>query len=179
MVKVTPPKAPMQLALNLNPEGVPEALPGAVAGEFGKGRVVYMAAGIDGGYFSYSYPYQRLLLKNAIEWAANSPFPIEVQAPMCVQATFFRQQDDKGERAIVHLFNGISTTSGHGKPDVEVPMREESVPIHGIKVKLTGMNVKQFHVEPGNIVLEARQEGDAQVVEIPPLEIHSMLIAEL
>ncbi len=46
-----------------------------------------MAAGIDAAYYSYSYPYQRLLIQQAIEWAANREAPMKIQAPMCVHAT--------------------------------------------------------------------------------------------
>jgi hypothetical protein len=43
---------------------------------------------------------------------------------MCVQATFFTQQDKAGKRLIVHLFNGLNTTANHGLPAMDVPLRE-------------------------------------------------------
>ena len=51
-------------------------------------------AGFDAAYYLYAYPYQRLLLKNAIDWAAPSPSPIDVEAPMCVHSTLMRQSND-------------------------------------------------------------------------------------
>ena len=50
-------------------EGEPE-VPGVVAHTYGRGRVVYFAGGFDSAYYLYAYPYQRLLIKNAIDWAA-------------------------------------------------------------------------------------------------------------
>ena len=36
--------------------------------------------------------------------------------------------------SIVHLFNDVNTTAGHGHPAEEVPLREEVMPIHDITV---------------------------------------------
>src|SRR6185369_10937 len=61
--------------------GAPE-LPGVVTHSYGKGRVVYFAAGLDAAYYLYAYPYQRLALRQAILWAAGGPPPLVVEAPM-------------------------------------------------------------------------------------------------
>jgi len=110
--------------------------------------VAYFAVGIDAANYSYAFRYTRLLLKRSIQWAAREQSPIQVQAPMCVQSTFYRQGDDKGNRIIVHLFNDLNTLDGHGLPEVDVPLREETVPIHDIKVRFRGFNVRNFHLEP-------------------------------
>ncbi|MEI6915607.1 MAG: beta-galactosidase trimerization domain-containing protein, partial [Armatimonadota bacterium] len=57
-------------------------IPGIVVREHGKGRVVYMAAGFDSGYYLYPFTYERLLIGQAMRWAAKKPFGISVQAPM-------------------------------------------------------------------------------------------------
>ncbi len=54
--------------------------------EVRSGSVVYFAAGLDAGYYSYAYPYQRLTIKHASKWAANDNAPVQVTAPMCVIA---------------------------------------------------------------------------------------------
>ena len=71
-----------------------------------------------------SYPYYRLVLAEAIARRDTAPPPVEVAAPMCVHAVTVRQKKD-GERLIVHLFNDVNTTAGHGLPAEEVPLREE------------------------------------------------------
>jgi hypothetical protein len=128
--------------------------------------------------WSYAYPYQRRLLARAIEWAATSPQSVSVRAPMCVQATYFRQTDKNGRRLVVHLFNGMNTTANHGKPAVDVPLREEVVPIHGIKVKFSANVPRSFHLEPGNRAVRVQRREDFTVVELPPLEVHAMLVGE-
>jgi len=178
-VRITDPKPPMKKAMIMFPDVGAEHMPAVVMGECGKGRVVYMAVGLDAANFSYGFPYQRRLLARAIQWAAREPFPIRVKAPMCVQSTFWRQADAKGKRIIVQLFNDLNTTSDHGLPEVDVPLREEAVPIQGIKVRFKTVPIQRFHIEPAGQTVEAKKDGDEQTVLVPPLDVHSMLVAEL
>ena len=63
-------------------------IPGAVMNKFGKGKAIYLAAGIDAANYSYSYIYQRLLLRKMVDMVSSRPLPIVVEAPKCVQTTF-------------------------------------------------------------------------------------------
>lgn len=179
LVKITEPRAPMQKAMIMFPDAGAEHMPAAAMGDYGKGRVVYLAAGLDAANYSYGYPYQRRLVAKAIEWAAREPFAIQVEAPMCVQSTFWQQADAKGKRIIVHLFNGLNTTSDHGLPEVAVPLREESVPIHDLKVSFKGMRIGRVHLEPEGTVLISKVTPQGIEVVVPKLEIHSMVVAEM
>ena len=175
----TEPTVRSEVAARFAPEGAAKAsLPAIVVRKFGKGRVVFFAAGVDAALWSYAYPYQRRLLAQAIRSAAREPFPIQVEAPQCVGATFFEQDAASGRRTVIHLFNGLNTAGGHGLPQADVPLREETVPIHGIQVRFEGRRPGRLHVEPGGIVPPARQDRGAMVVEMPPLAIHLMLVAE-
>jgi hypothetical protein len=179
LVAVSEPKDPAEVAVRLRPEGsTGEPLPAALLRRFGDGKVAYFPACVDAALWSYAYPYQRRLLARALEWTAREPAPVSVTAPLCVQATCFVQADKEGRRLIVHLFNGLNTAANHGLPATDVPLREETVPIHGIEVRFTKDAPKTFHVEPGNREAKARRDGGATVVELPPLEIHQMLVGE-
>lgn len=171
-------RAPMRRAMIMFPEGQPP-IPAIVMGEFGQGRVVYMAAGFDAACYSYCYPYQRIVMSRAIKWAADDPAPMQVVAPMCIQSTLFRQKDAESERLVVQLFNGINTTSDHGAQDVDVPLREEAVPVVGIKVRFHNIDAKRIHLQPEGTDLSPKKDGEWTEVEIPPLAIHSMVVAEL
>lgn len=177
LVSVSRPKDGMMVA-GMTPDGESRQLPGIVARQFGKGRVVYFAAGLDAAMWSYAYPYQRRMLARSLAWAARAPAPIAVKAPMCVQATCYRQADRNGRRVIVHLFNGINTTANHGLPAADVPLREEVVPIHDIEIRFTGKTPRSFHLEPGSHRLDARRDGDATVVVVPRLDVHAILVGE-
>jgi hypothetical protein len=107
--------------------------PAIVAREFGKGRAVFLAAGLDAAYYRYPYPYQRVALSQSIRWAAREGPPVAVEAPMCVHATVMRQRVGDGERLLVNLFNDVNTAAGHALPDDDVPLREETLPIHDVR----------------------------------------------
>ncbi len=154
-------------------------LPAALMGTYGEGRVIYWAAGIDAGYFNYGYPYQRALLQQSIEWAAQSLFPIQVEAPMCVQVAYYQQEHEGNTRIIVHLFNNINTTGGHGLSAVETPLREETVPITGIRIRIEGLPVARCSFEPYGTELQLQSEEEAVIIDLPPLEVHAMVVIEL
>jgi hypothetical protein len=178
LVLMGPARAPMKRAMILFPEGR-SPVPAVVMGEAGRGRVVYMAAGFDAACYSYCYPYQRVVMARAIRWAAGVPAPVAVEAPMCIQSAVFRQEDAGGERLVVHLFNGINTSSDHGSPEADVPLREEAVPVAGIRVSFLGLDPGRVRLEPEGLDLEVVRKGDRAEVAVPLLEVHSMVVAEL
>ena len=79
----------------------------------------------------------------------------------------------------MHLFNGINTSSDHGAQENDVPLREEVVPVAGIKVAFRDFKPVRVHLEPEGVELTMRQEGDLTVVDVPPLAVHSMVVGEL
>lgn len=145
----------------------------------GSGRVAYFPAAIDAAYFNAGYPYQRMLLANAIRWAAVKDQDIRVEAPMCVVAGYFSKQDKAGRRAIVHLLNDSNTTTGHGsKEEKHFAIREEVLPIHGIKVTFSGPRPKRVALAPEGGELRIAGSGGQWQVTVPRLDLHSVVVAE-
>ena len=164
------------------PHGTPEQAdspPAVVTRSFGQGRVVYFAAGIDAGYFTYPYPYQRVLLASAIRWAASGPPPLEVKAPMCVHATLYRQTENRKDRLLVHLFNDVNTTAHHGLPNDDVPLREETLPIHDIRLTLRAYDLRSATQQPEGKSLAIAREGDITTLTVPRIDVHSIIVLEL
>lgn len=160
-------------------EGAAE-IPGVVTRTHGKGKVAYFAAGLDSGYYLYAYPYQRLALRHAIDWAASAPSPLKIEAPMCVQSSFMRQSKGGKERLIVHLFNDLNTTAHRALPAEDVPLREEDVPIHGIKVTFAPQyRLRSVRQEPEGKPLPMVKTAAGTTVTVPRLDVHSMVVAEL
>lgn len=154
--------------------------PAVVAHPYGKGRVVYFAGGLDAAYYLYAYPYQRLAMKHAITWAANEQPPIQVAAPMCVHSTVMRQKTDKGERLIVHLYNDINTTANHALPVDDIPLREETLPIHNIRIDIDSRySVKRATQQPDGVELNCAKTATGCRVTVPQLDIHTMIVLEL
>ena len=69
--------------------------------EFGKGRVVYFPWDIDRTFWEVLSPDHFLLLRNAVDWAANEPHPVTVTGPGVLEVTVWRQQNSM----TVHLVN--------------------------------------------------------------------------
>ncbi|MFO0914843.1 MAG: alpha-amylase family protein [Pirellulales bacterium] len=160
--------------------------PAIVTQQYGQGRVVYFAAGLDHGLYSYAYPYQRLLLGNAVRWAASAPPPVEITAPLCVQATLFRQQlpTEAGDkqpqtRWLVHLFNNVNTTAFHASARDDVPLREETLPILDIELKVSGLPIRRATQQPEgrDLPLQPLDNGLWQIT-VPRLDVHSVIVLE-
>jgi hypothetical protein len=156
------------------------SFPGAVSQSYGKGRVVYFAAGFDSAYYLYAYPYQRLALRHAIGWAASASPPLVVEAPMCVHSTLMRQSKGGAQRLIVHLFSDLNTTAHHALPNDDVPLREEVVPIHDITITFApSYRFRKIHLEPEGRDLEIKKTPSGSRVTVPRLDVHSMVVGEL
>ena len=171
-----------EVAASMSPRGGSGAngvSPAIITRQFGKGRVVYFAAGIDAAYYTYPLPYYRVLFARAIRWAAQGAPPVDVEAPMCVQTTVFRQEK-QGERLLIHLFNNVNTTAFHGLPNDDVPLREETIPIHDIAVTLHGYKIQKATQQPEGKELAVTAAADgAQKLVVPRLDVHSIVVVEL
>ena len=145
--------------------------------------MVYLAAGFDAAYYLYSYPYQRLILKHAIQWSADGPQPVTVEAPMCVHATLMRQTRKTSagdERLVLHLFSDLNTTAHHALPVDDVPLREEVVPIHNIRLMFApGYRFRKVHLEPEGLDLKFEATAQGTTVTVPRLDVHAMVVGEL
>jgi hypothetical protein len=178
LVQVSEPAGKSEVVIRFKPEGDSGGpTPAAVLRQVGKGRVVYFAAAVDAALWSYAYPYQRLLLTRALQWAARKPIPISVRAPQCVHVTHFTQNEGGSRRLLLHFFNDVNTTANHGLPAVDVPLREEVIPIHDIEVTFHDTAPTKFLCEPGSRAVESRREGRNTIVKLPPLQIHCLLVA--
>ncbi len=160
--------------------GEGQEIPGVLVHKFGKGKVVYLAAGFDSAYYLYAYPYQRLVLRESVLNVASGPAPLKIEAPMCVHSTIMRQCESSAQRLIVHLFNDLNTTAHHALPVDDVPLREEVVPIHDIRVTFRpDYSIGRVHLEPGGVELPIQKSESGISIVVPKLEVHAMVVAEL
>ena len=85
------------------PEMSASTYPAMVLNSPGKGRSVYFPGQPDGLYAKWGHPEYKVLLTNAVTWAAGQAAPLQVDAPMCVEATLLAQPEQG--RVVVHLVN--------------------------------------------------------------------------
>lgn len=179
------------------PSGGANRWPAVIASETGAGRVVYLPAAFDKGYFFFPDEYMRHLLVNACVWAARTPPPLAVEGPLMLAATFRRQLEPG--RAVVHLLNDASSYGRHSiyqkimplsdelkrrgfqdSPDLrgQWPTREEIVPLHDITVICRCGGVTKASQQPEGIDLPIRTTGRGVEVVVPKVEMYSMVVFE-
>jgi hypothetical protein len=153
----------------------PKEWPLLVLNQPGLGKSVYFAADMGQAYFIAPYQYQRRLFSNAVKWAAgaNQP-PVRVEAPLCVQAAFYTQQE--GRRTVVHLLNEANTTANRALPFNNPSEREETLPVFDIKVSFHGLEVSSAYQEPEHLSLPVKKIADGEEVTVPRLDVHSMVV---
>lgn len=179
-VEVDDENAQTWATLRLKNFGNQASVPAIVANQYHSGRSVYFAAGMDAGYYLYSYPYQRLAITEAMRWAAQKPPPIHVNAPMCVHATIMRQSIKGHDRLVIHLFNDINTTAFHAFANDDVPLREETIPIHDISISIdASYSVESVRLQPDGILLKVQEKDSKVTIVVPKLEVHSMVVIDL
>lgn len=153
----------------------PDATPAVLTRTAGQGRVVYLSPEVGAAYYRYGYPYLRSLMAAVTREAAAQPPLVTVLAPLLVQASFFEQG---ARRRIVHLLNEASSFGRASLPAGALPLREEVIPIGGVRVQIAGP-AERFHLEPEGLELtpQARPNGWLEVA-LPPLGLHSMVVVE-
>ncbi len=139
----------------------------------------------------------RQMLANAARWVARDvPPPAEVEGPLILTATFRRQPHKR--RIIVHLLNQASSWGMHstyqklaalpeelskqwGFPNQSElrgtwPVREEIIPLSGIRVTCRVPGVKKATLQPGSSSLH--RTADGVQVTVPSFGMHAMVVLE-
>jgi len=143
----------------------------------GAGRVAFFPARIDAAYYQYPYPYQWVLLKDAVVWAASAPPTVTVVGPKSLQTAFFTQNG--GKRIVVHLLNTTNTRGAHANPAGDVPARDEIAPLYDIEVWFSGTSPTSAKLQPENQTLQLVQQDGRTKVVVSELGLHSMVVADL
>jgi hypothetical protein len=178
------------------PEQQNARYPAIVVSTYGKGRVVYFPVGIDKAMFFYPDSYMRQMLANACLWAAQEKPPLQVDGPLILATTFRRQPAER--RLIIHLLNDHSSYGRHsiyqklvplpeelrkkwGLPaESEMratwPIREETIPLHDIKVICRVPGVTKATLQPENIDLPLSRTAEGTEVTVPTVVMHSMVV---
>ncbi len=113
----TDPKDPTRFtSIHSNPPGVPTEYPSMVLNNYGKGKVLYVAADLE----VVGKEAHRIVFINLIKLLSSKPFTLEADAPKSVEVTFFHQEDKK--RYLINLLNSQK----------ELP----NIPVEGIKVRV-------------------------------------------
>ncbi len=139
--------------------------------EFGESRVVYFPWDIDRTFWEVLCVDHGLLLRNAVQWAANEPGPVTVTGAGLLDVAAWRQASS----LTVHMVNLTNPMSMKG------PFRD-FVPIGGqnVRVRLPrGKKARKVQLLVGEQVPRARESGDFLEIDIPSILVHEVLAIDL
>ena len=149
--------------------------------------------------FFYPDAYMRQMLAAAARWVAHDERPpVDVEGPLILTATFAQQPIKK--RTIVHLLNQASSWGMHsiyqklaplpeelnkqwGFPNQSElrgtwPVREEIIPLSGIRVRCRVPGVTSATLEPGAIDLPLTKTDNGLEAIVNDLGMHAMVVFE-
>jgi hypothetical protein len=139
--------------------------------EAGVGRVVYFPWDIDRTFWEILAPDHGLLLRNAVDWAANEPRPVVVDGPGLLDVTVWRQK----ESMTVHLVNLSNPMAMKG------PLREFiPLPAQRVTVRLPqGRHARQVKLLVSGPTVRAEQSGGQVKLTVPRVLDHEVVAIEL
>jgi hypothetical protein len=80
----------------------------------------------------------------------------------------------------LQLLNDLNTTAFHALNLDDIPLREETVPIHDIVVKLAPRySVRQARLQPAGVQLQVTQTEEGTRIEVPRIDLHAIVEIEL
>jgi len=135
--------------------------------EVGRGRVVYLPMDIDRCFWQVMNPDQRLILRNAVEWAADEQSFIHVEGPGVLDIACWRQPDF----ITVHLVNLTNPML------LRAPFRE-LIQTGPYRVKLTlppDVVVKGVRSLATGADLKTSLSERELTVEVPSILLHEVL----
>jgi Hypothetical glycosyl hydrolase 6/Beta-galactosidase trimerisation domain len=143
--------------------------PEAYVREFGKGRVVYFPWDIDRTFWEVLSVDHWKLLRNAVDWAGNTPRPVTVTGPGILDVTIWRQRGSM----TVHLVNLTNPMMMKG------PIREFiPTPPQKVSLKLPSRAKKvQLLVSGANVRSEER--NGVLTLTVPSILDHEVIAVDL
>lgn len=142
-------------------------VPGAIAREFGKGRVVYFPWDIDRTFWEVMDVDHGKLLRNAVLWVSNERRPVEVGGKGIVDVAVWQQANSM----TVHLVNLTNPMMMKGPIREIIPLMDQTV-----RVAIPeGRRVGAVSLLVSGVKAQVRQEGAILNVEIPKVDLHEVV----
>jgi len=157
------------------PAGETTSYPAVVASSVGDGRCVFFTGDVTGVYGVYGYPSLRKLFLEAVRWSCKRQIPLEVDGPLCLETSCFRQ----GNRFVIHLLNH-NKTSLRGTAVTGGAMIEGGLPCRdvGIRLSLGGRTPSRVYLAPSreDVPYDLR-EGRVEM-NVPEIDIHQLVVVD-
>jgi hypothetical protein len=145
-------------------------IPEVFARESGKGRVVYFPWDIDRTFWEVLSLDHGKLLRNAVDWAANEPRPVEVVGPGIFDVTLWRQKDS----ITVHLVNLTNPMMMKGPVREFIPS-----PPQKVSVRLNGRKAKKVHLLVSDHQPHVQESNGMVTLTVPSVLDHEVIAIDL
>jgi hypothetical protein len=147
--------------------GIPEV----VMKETGQSRIVYFPWDIDRLYWEVMAHEHGLLLRNAVEWAANEPPPVKVEGLGMFDVTAWRQKDSM----TVHLVNLTNPMAMRPNVNQLIPSHPQTVEVQLPAGKRAGKVQTLMH----EAVVPYRMAGDRLKMTVPSVLDYEVVAIDL
>jgi hypothetical protein len=162
------PDLPMERVYTMTPE---TDIPMAFCRQVGKGRVVYFPMDLDRSFWEVLAPDHQILLKNAVDWAADEAHPVTVTGPGVVDVSYWRQSSSLAAH-IVNMNNPMM---------MKGPYRE-ILPAGPYTVSLeipAGAKLGAVKLLESGLAPKTSRDGARLVVEVPKIRLHELVAVDL
>jgi len=146
-------------------------IPMAFCRQVGKGRVVYFPMDLDRTFWEVLAADHFVLLKNAVDWAAEENQPMTVKGPGIVDVAYWRQKNSLAAH-IVNMNNPMM---------MKGPYREV-MPAGPYAVSLeipAGAKVGAVKLLESGAAAKTSRDGNRLVVEVPRIRLHEVVAVDL
>jgi len=147
--------------------------PFVIERKIGRGRVWYTPVDLGANQLEThtAWILERRVMAGIVK-RLGGKLPVEIEAPACVLATFYRLAEPKA--LAVHLMNGLFVEGARVHWYLDY-IREKPFPVPGIKVYLKNDGLKRVVLQPGGRKLKIKRDGATRWVDLPRLESHFIL----
>ena len=162
------PDLPMERVYTMTPE---TNIAMAFCRQVGKGRVVYFPMDLDRTFWEVLAADHLVLLKNAVDWAAEETQPMTVTGPGLVDISYWRQKNSLAAH-IVNMNNPMM---------MKGPYRE-MLPAGPYRVSLeipADAKVGAVKLLESGAVPKTSRDGARLVVDVPKIRLHEVVAVDL
>ena len=139
--------------------------------DLGQSRVAYFPWDIDRTFWEVMCVDHGRLLRNAVEWAANEPSPVEVEGPGLLDVSVWRQR----ESITVHLVNLTNPMMMKG------PLRE-TIPVGPLTARVrlpTSARAKTVRLLTAGSTPRVQQSDGLLTVTVPSVDVHEVIAIDV
>jgi type 1 glutamine amidotransferase len=139
--------------------------------QFGRGRVVYFPMDLDRTFWEILNADHLALLRNAVEWAAEEPAPLQVSGPGLLDIAYWRQRSS----LTVHLVNLTNPMTMKG------PYRE-IIPAGPFTLELRlpeAAHIRGARLLEADQAVSTRRDDTRLILTVPRVALHEIVALEL